>query len=278
VGAVTVGALAGLAAYAAVRVLPGLSVRTGRGSRQRLAGRTERTVLEHLANHAAPDPEPETRVPAVPRVVEPEARVPAVPRVVEPKARVPAVPRVVEPLPAVPRVDSGLVSAATSPVPAARWQPEHIHVGRTVSTRYLGPDSRFHRTWLVFDGEEHLVGGAGMRARRPGGEAECLEVWLFDRDESAVSADPPIVALATPRASDREGSAGRGDGVIEVIGGRQDAEIPMVATVAGVRFSLVTDALVLRGVVVEALVDASGLAFRTLTLDLCATRKQSAEA
>jgi hypothetical protein len=135
-----------------------------------------------------------------------------------------------------------------------------MHLGRTVSTRYLGPDARFHRSWLVFEEDNSLVGGAGMRASRTPNGALLLELWLFDRHDAS-EVEPPMVALATPAAAAGAVAAGW-------------PESRVVAAVAGRHVTLETDALNLRGVIAEAVVDGTGMGFQTLTLDLSATRNQ----
>lgn len=266
-GALAVGALAAVAASAVAVLTPRFRARTGRGRRARLAERVElgERVGSGGQRIAPASPETPQRANQPPQDAQVGIAPGAAPTravtsaAVPPVARIPAFdPRQGSSSGSPPPASTQPTEATASEAPESGWQPEHVHLGRTLSTRYLGPDARFYRTWLVYDDDGGLVGGSGLRARRTG-EIETLELWFFQRDDAPDSADPPFVALATPRAA-----------------GRMD--VPVITAVAGHHFTLKTGGLVLLALVVDAVPDDSGLAFRTLTLDLCATQKQDDQA
>jgi hypothetical protein len=95
--------------------------------------------------------------------------------------------------PTVPR-------ATARPAEVSPWLPGTVKLGETVATSY---DVRrgSYQSWLVYDEQSTLLGGAGLRARNIAG-VKALDVWFFRRDEEPQELSTPTVTLLSRAAYD----------------------------------------------------------------------------
>jgi hypothetical protein len=90
------------------------------------------------------------------------------------------------------------VAAADGPP----WRPERIELGRTFTAHYRsGEGTRFYQTWLVYDSEGSLLGGAGLQSQVIA-NVNLLELWFFERAAEGEEGGSPVLTIVSRAAYD----------------------------------------------------------------------------